>query len=340
MLGENISSNLDEFANIAQRGINFENNSLIIPEPPVKEDRSLLLVSGDAYKINYSPKMYSEKELLEELEKQRSIYEPFMQNHAPEHKDYRKKQFLREFQYRLQTEDDLKDFSVVLLGRGDWETVKIPHYWGPVGKHVAYYRTIFTLCKEDFSDRNIFAYFKAVDYKAHVFINNSYVGSHEGFFAPFEFDITPYSHVGENTIVIICENDFVHFHGGDKIYAATGLGYDEPQVGWHHCPAGMGICQDCYIETRARIHMRDIFVRPILEEKKAICQFETYSCEEADKKITFKISVFGQNFQETLFSDVEFVPQSVYECGLGDTPTQAEMKSSGRYNNSFVLMLN
>ena len=337
MSSKNITSNLDEFANIAQRGISFGDSSLVIPEPPFKEDISLLLVSGDAYKINFNKKMDSEKELLEELEKQRRIYEPFLQNHAPEHKDYRKKQFLREFQYRLQTEEDIKDFSVVLSGKGDWETVKIPHYWGPVGKYTAYYRTTFTLCREDFCDRNVFVYFKAVDYKAHVFINNSYVGSHEGFFAPFEFDITPYSHVGENTIVVICENDFIHLYGGDKIYAATGLGYDEPQVGWHHCPAGMGICQDCYIEIRPRIHMRDIFVRPVLDEKKAICQFETYSCEDEDKKITFKISVFGQNFEETLFTDEEFIPQSVYECGLGDTPTQADMINSGLYNSSFVL---
>ena len=310
----------DEFADIAQRGISFSNVTLVVPEPQNNVKRILPITEGDAYKKEYAKKMDTEEELLAELERQRKMYEPYMQNLAPKHKDYRVKQCLREFDYRLQTEEDVKDFCNVLSGNGEWEKVRIPHFWGPTGKHTAYYRTTFNLCENDFDNHNVFACFKAVDYKAHIFINNSYIGSHEGFFAPFEFDITSNAHTGENVLVVICENDYVHAFGGDKIYAATGLGWNDPELGWHHCPPGMGICQDCYIETRPKIHMRDIFVRPILEESKAVCRFETYSCEEENKKITFKISVFGQNFEETVFCDKEFVPSSVYECGLARVP--------------------
>jgi len=336
MLENNITKKSDEFANIAQRGINFSNKGLITPKPSENEGISLPILADDKYKRNYVGKMSSEQELLEELDKQRKKYEPFMQNLAPKHKDYRRKQYLTEFDYRIQTEDDLKDFYNVLSGKGEWGKVKIPHYDGPVGNHTAYYRTSFVLCADDFDNRNIFACFKAVDYKANVFINNSYIGSHEGFFAPFEFDITKYARVGENIIVVICENDHIHLHGGDKIYAATGPGWDNPMDGWHHCPPGMGIYQDCYIEARPTVHIRDIFVRPILEENKAICRFEIYNCEE-DKQISFKISVYGQNFEETVFCDRNFTPTSTYECGLGDAPNKADMIRCGLYQSKFEL---
>ena len=48
---------------------------------------------------------------------------------------------------------------------------------------------------------------------------------------------------------------------GDKLYAATGLGWDDPQVGWHHCPPGMGLFDEVFVEIRNRVSIHDIFVR-------------------------------------------------------------------------------
>ena len=337
MLGKNEKGKADVFAQIAQQGMNFGGKDLIVPTPPENNNVILPLYSDESGKRVYPDKMSTEEELLKELERQRKLYEPFMQNLAPSHRDYRKKIYLREFQHRLQTNDDEKDFLNVLLGKGQWNTVKIPHFGGPIGKHTAYYRTTFMLSDDDFENNAVFAYFKAVDYKAHIFINNSYIGSHEGFFAPFDFDITAKAHVGENTIVVICENDYVHSMGGDKIYAATGVGYDDPQVGWHHCPPGMGIYQDCYIETRPTVHIQDICVRPIIEENRAVCQYEVYNCGTESRELSYKISVYGQNFEETVFCDYLHKPTSVYECGLGDAPTIAERITNGTYNQGFAL---
>ena len=337
MITKNTSGKTDDFAKIAQAGISFNGKNLIIPEPSLKPDICLPLSESADFKKVYPPKMSTEEELLKELEKQREYYKPFMENLAPAPCNLRTRKYLKTFQYRLQTEADQKCFLDVLSGKGEWETVNIPHFWGPIGEHTAYYRTNFKLSEEDFNNKNVFVYFKAVDYKAHVFINGSYVGSHEGFFAPFDFDITKYSYVGENTILVICENDFTHTRGGDKIYAATGVGFDDPEVGWHHCPPGMGIYQDCYIESRPKVHLRDIFVRPILPENRAVCRFETYNCELSERKISFKISLYGQNFKETVFEDAEYIPTSVYETGLGDSLSEAIRISDGTYKSSFFL---
>ena len=53
----------------------------------------------------------------------------------------------------------------------------------------------------------LYVRFKAVDYIAHVFLNGCYLGSHEGFFAPFELDFTTCARVGTNTLVVKVENE-------------------------------------------------------------------------------------------------------------------------------------
>mgnify|MGYP003485098934 CR=1 FL=1 len=59
------------------------------------------------------------------------------------------------------------------------------------------------------SDKAVFICFKGVDYIAEVFVNDEFVGRHEGFFAPFEFDITDAVKCGTNTLKVIVKNDNV-----------------------------------------------------------------------------------------------------------------------------------
>ena len=44
--------------------------------------------------------------------------------------------------------------------------------------------------------------FGAVDYRAVVYVNNQRVGSHDGGYLPFEFNVTSYLHAGENQIAV------------------------------------------------------------------------------------------------------------------------------------------
>ena len=118
--------------------------------------------------------------------------------------------------------------------------------------------------------------------------NNVFVGKHEGFFAPFEFDVIKYAHKGKNTLLVKVINEptttgSVDDKGehtvGNKIYAAGGLGYDEPIEGWHICPPAMGIYQDCYLEARATLFVSDVFVRPMTQDSKAEVWLEIFNTE-------------------------------------------------------------
>ena len=52
-----------------------------------------------------------------------------------------------------------------------------------------------------------FIHFGAVDYEAHVFINDAEVGKHIGGYSSFTFDITDYVKEGENTITVYAIDD-------------------------------------------------------------------------------------------------------------------------------------
>lgn len=54
--------------------------------------------------------------------------------------------------------------------------------------------------------------FEAVDYLAKVWLNGKLLGSHESYFAPFEFDITPHLVDGENVLAVRVTNQIGRAH--------------------------------------------------------------------------------------------------------------------------------
>ncbi len=317
----------DKFADIGTRKYNTRMHLLTEPKPPVLPNINLPVSNNPAAAFKPVKPMSTKEELYAELAKMKKQYEPFLQNLAPVPALTRTKIPLTSFDWRIETPEDLSNFSGTLKGEGKWEQVNIPHYGPPLGRAVTYYFKTVDLTQEDFRKGCLFICFKGVDYKASVFVNGRYCGSHEGFFASFEFDISKIAHPGSNTILVKVENDFAAQGGkddkgnaviGDKIYAAAGLGYDDPDLGWHICPAGMGIQQDCYIEARAPLHINDLFVRPIVDSSVAETWVELNNFEEYPVDATLRISIYGQNFSETVVEDMEYIPATTYIPGVGD----------------------
>lgn len=317
----------DIFAEIATGIKSLREEGLIEPVPPELPEVYLPRMRKDT-RVAFSPKSKIDTmaKLRLELKRHRRRHARFMQNLAPQMKNTRIELPLKRFDWRVQSKRDQKDFSRVLLGKGKWEEIDIPHYGDPLGRAVTYYRTTFNITELMLAKGALFICFKGVDYKAHIFLNSSYLGSHEGFFAPFEFDFTDVACLGQNTLLVKVENDAICMgndswekngskYEGDKLYAATGPGYDEPEVGWHHCPPGMGIYHDVFIEARTPIQIHDIFVRPLLEESRAEAWIEINSCYLTQKNISLELSVFGQNFRKTVFHgrkcDVEYAGPGV-----------------------------
>ncbi len=306
----------DVFANIAAQRPSAQRD-LVTPEPAALPATILQFGSSPEAPADFQVRPEQTADMLaEELAALRQRLAPFLANLAPELPVTRVGLGLESFQWREETAVDRADFMGILAGSGDWETVQIPHYGGPLGRAVAYYRTTFSPADEMRAFDRLFVCFKGVDYKAHVFINGSFVGSHEGFFAPFAFDVSDYVRDGENVLVVKVENDAICMNNdswsnekgleGDKIYAATGPGYDDPEIGWHHCPPGMGIYQDVCIEARPALFIHDLFVRPLPEENRAEAWVEVWNCGLQREPVRLTLSVYGQNFEATVCEAREF----------------------------------
>ncbi len=313
----------DIFADIGSRAADDLTKGLVEIQPPKLTPRLLPLDADPANgSFQPAPKITTATELDEELACQRLAFAPYLRDLAPSIEKTRIRVPLESFAWRIQTAADREDFSRVLTGGGDWTRVTIPHYGGPMGLAVTYYRTEFTVTPEMLRAGALFVHFKGVDYKAAVYVNGSWLGSHEGYFAPFEFDFTPQAHLGKNVLVVQVMNDFsmlgndvtLGYIGGrrqvgDKIFACGGPCWDDPMAGWHNCPPGMGIWQDVAIEARPRLFLNDLFVRPLQGSGKVEAWVEVSDCDSESRNVTLQLSVFGQNFPATAVAKQVFAGQ-------------------------------
>jgi len=76
-----------------------------------------------------------------------------------------------------------------------WNQIQVPACWQTEGyayNGIAWYRTSFPTPINADQSKRVWLQFDGVDYFADVWLNGRYLGSHEGFFGGFDFDITPY----------------------------------------------------------------------------------------------------------------------------------------------------
>ncbi|MEQ8675335.1 MAG: beta galactosidase jelly roll domain-containing protein [Aggregatilineales bacterium] len=96
-------------------------------------------------------------------------------------------------------------------GRGESfpETIQVPYPWQSQlsGQHntdytgVVWYQRKFMI-PSSWSGKSIFLRFGAVDYRADVWVNGQPIGTHEGGYSAFEFDITSICNRQENVLVV------------------------------------------------------------------------------------------------------------------------------------------
>lgn len=241
-------------------------------------------------------------EFHEELEKMRRTWRPFLENHLPEVQNLRQCREISEFEFRYLKKHEV--FSKRDAEDVAWETVKIPDYRGPGGEEGrwrGYYRTWFEALPHR-EDERIILRFQCVDYIARVYLNGNFVGSHEGFFAPFEFDVTDWLEQ-DNELYVECQNDLPTLGigpilDGDKLYAATGPGWDDPQTGWHHCPAGAGIFGKVTLECRPALYLTDLFVRPDIDSEYSEIRIGVMNyTEEVAEGCSLEIRALPRNFE-------------------------------------------
>ena len=301
------SANIDRFAAIATELVSDRHSELRYPEMVPKSANALPLEPGSGQSsIPKAKKIKTPEQLRDALFDLRVRMKPFLQDHSPNLPATRDVLKIETFQWRIETPADRANFSSVQQGGGIWEQIKIPHYGPPLGPAATLYRTDVDLPQSMFSRERQVLCFDAVDYRCQVYLNGVCLGTHEGFFEAFEFDVTGIARRVGNVLLVRVENDFTMLGqafsdgdtDGDKIYAATGLGYDDPEEGWHHCPPGMGIWQGVRFESRARLAITDLFLRPLPSLDAVGIQVEIQnSGSNPPEKAILCVSIHGRNFE-------------------------------------------
>ncbi len=118
---------------------------------------------------------------------------------------------------------------------------------------VLWYRRIFTV-PSLLEDQQILIHFGAVDFECQVWINGQDMGSHQGGYLPFSFNITPTLLPGENEIVVAVEDPT------DQGLQERGKQVLDPMGIWY--TAISGIWQTVWLEPVPRSYIANIRVTP------------------------------------------------------------------------------
>jgi Glycosyl hydrolases family 2/Glycosyl hydrolases family 2, sugar binding domain/Glycosyl hydrolases family 2, TIM barrel domain len=321
------------------------------PRVPVPETTLPLQTGAPAMPRPLARKIGTAEELKNALDALRARMSPFLQDLAPPLPATRSVFDIKRSQWRVETPEDRSSFADTLAGKGEWTVVDLPHYGPPLGPAATIYRAELDLPPALFDAERRILCFDGVDYCCQVYLNGVCLGTHEGFFEPFEFDVTGIARAQGNVLLVRVENDYTMLGqafsdgdaDGDKIYAATGLGYDDPEEGWHHCPAGMGIWQGVRMEGRSRLAITDIFVRPLasLDAVEIEVTVENYG-DNPQEVASLLVSIHGQNFPAHVHIDHAHEGQGRWVRGFGDLEKNnpdSEPARMGRGKNFLSLTL-
>ncbi|MCW3788025.1 glycoside hydrolase family 2 protein [Plebeiibacterium sediminum] len=142
-------------------------------------------------------------------------------------------------------------------------------------ENLLWYKRTFTV-PAAWKGQNVLLHFGAVDWKTDVWINDVKVGSHEGGYTPFSFDITPFLVKGEQMITVSV------WDPSDKGPQPRGKQVNKPEGIWY-TPV-TGIWQTVWLEPVPEKHIVQLRNTPDID----------------NNKISIKASVAGSSFGDVV----------------------------------------
>ncbi|MCE5225031.1 MAG: beta-galactosidase [Porphyromonadaceae bacterium] len=141
-------------------------------------------------------------------------------------------------------------------------------------KKELWYKRLFTV-PSAWKGKQVKLNFGAVDWKADVFVNDILIGSHQGGFTPFSFDITPYLNgKGEQKLVVRV------WDPTEKGYQPIGKQTSRPEGIWY--TSVTGIWQTVWIEPVAVNHVTAVKAIPDIDKEVVDVTVSAAKCCVAD----------------------------------------------------------
>ena len=150
-----------------------------------------------------------------------------------------------------------------------------------VGKNnELWYHTSFILPKT-WKGRHVLLHFGAVDWRCEVFVNNIKIGGHQGGYAAFSFDITPYLSAGKQELVVKV------WDPTDEGFGGIGKQRNRPNGIWY--TSVTGIWQTVWLEPVNAKHITQVIPQPDIDKQKLVVETKTVGTDAADVvKVTLR----------------------------------------------------
>ena len=182
-----------------------------------------------------------------------------------------------------------------------WSEISVPACWqaeGHLYNGVAWYRTRFNY--KATNEKLVRIEFQGVDYFADVWLNGYYLGSHEGFFNHFSFDISRWIKENENLLVVRVDSP----RGSNPKLATKQINFVKGALHNWDCNnldfSPGGIFNDIHLVFSKYISIQTIKATPFidLEQMKArlLCEVTISNPSAQIKDITLNATVTPENF--------------------------------------------
>jgi beta-glucuronidase len=175
------------------------------------------------------------------------------------------------------------DKAITLNVPGDWNSQQsnLLYYEGTI-----WYKKTFRYLKK--AGKKAFLYFGGANYNVDAYLNNEKLGSHEGGFTPFQFEVTDKIKDGENSIIVRVNNQ-------RKEDGIPALGFDWWNYG--------GITRDVYLAETPDSLIQDYFIQLKKNDASQMEGWVQLTGTSSSKKINIKIPELKINYNTETNAD-------------------------------------
>lgn len=185
-----------------------------------------------------------------------------------------------------------------------WDKIKVPGNWATEKPDMfsyggkVWYRRQFKASEDFLDSKAIRLQFKGVDYFAKAWLNGNYLGEHEGYFAPFDFEVKKYLNPGFNTLTVRVDSPKEKDLEKKRLIKGVLIHHDCRPPG-NDGNTG-GIWNGVYLIATGQVYIENALVKPEFSDDlsdvrvdfECLVNNTSPSQKEADLKVSFK----GKNF--------------------------------------------
>lgn len=229
---------------------------------------------------------------------------------------------------------DNESWEFRLEGDFTWQAnIPVPSCWNFIQgleyyEGVAYYRHVFNLT-QNWENKSIFLHFRAVNYYCEVTLNDMFLGSHEGGYTPFKFNVTglvdPY---GLNTLIVKVSNVL-----SSQTIPGT-------LIGWKNYG---GIYREVYLEASNPTYIESNFIShdiqfgPITNASLSH-NLTVRNSQNMVKAVNCTVRIFNQTMSEVSSTQISFnvSPYSTYNLLISQNCSRVKLWSPNAPNLHYV----